>query len=141
MLARIKQALKETQGTVMLEFVASLMILLVIWAGICNFGLLLGERLAIASAAREAGREAAISGNPRIGIECGYRVLEAAGIGSGRSEVLVYEPSRNLFAVEVTCRSPVFLPLVNGLMGGRPFDSEITMHETNYFRAEGVSGG
>jgi len=137
----VKRLWRDNRGTAMLEFVISFMLVLIIWAGICNFSLLLKERLALASAAREAGRETAVSGDLHAGINRGYEVLQAEGITPDRSRVLVYQPASNLFAVEVTCRSPVFLPLVNGLMGGSPFDSEITIHETKYYRFEETPGG
>lgn len=136
MLNRLRRFVKNNRGTTMLEFVISFMLLLIIWGGICNFGLLFKERLAVTAAVREAGREAAVSGNLYAGIDRGYQVLQAEGIGPERSVVLVYQPAANLFAVEVTCRSPLFLPLLNGLMGGSPFASELTLQETKYYRYE-----
>jgi Flp pilus assembly protein TadG len=133
--------LKDNRGTIFLEFVMSFIVLLILWAGICNCALLFKERLAVASALREAGREAAVRKDFYAGIDKGYQVLQAAGVPRDRSEVQVYQAAQNLVAAEVTCRSPVALPLMNGMMGGNPLAREIVLHDVKVFRYEETPGG
>lgn len=102
---------KNSRGAVMLEFIMSIMVLLVIWAVMCNCALLMRERLAVASALREAGREAAVTANLFAGAERGRQILNQAGIPGDRAQVNVMA-ANNLIAAEVTCRSPVVLPLM-----------------------------
>ena len=133
------RTVKDSRGTVMLEFMLSIMVLLVIWSVMCNCALLLRERLAVASALREAGREAAVNGNFFTGVERGRQILEQAGIPNGRAQIEVYQAADNLIAAEVTCQSPVILPLISSLMGGG-WASSVTFSDTKYFRYEAIPG-
>jgi len=131
---------RNQRGSVLVEYVVCFLLLLLLWAGVCNCGLLLKERLAVAAAVREAGREAAVRGDPYAGVEKGYQVLQAAGIPRDRVQVNVYHRASNLVAAEVTCRSPVFLPLM-GAMVGSSWANEITLHDVKFFRSERTPGG
>ncbi|RJX20185.1 MAG: hypothetical protein C4575_07145 [Desulforudis sp.] len=126
---------KDERGPVLLEFVISCILLIIIWAGICNLGLVFKDRMAVAAAVREAGRTAAITDSAQSGIQTGHEVLGRAGIGADRAAVSI-TAGANVYTATVTCRSPIALPFVAGMLGGSPWENHITMSDTKHFRRE-----
>ena len=105
----------DRRGSVMLEFVAACMLVLLIWAGVCNLALILKDRLVVAAAAREAGRTVAVTGDVKEGERNGYQVLATGNIYPGRATVVVRRdsPQPHMVSSRVTCRTLVAGP---GLM-------------------------
>lgn len=126
---------KDERGPVLLEFVISCVLLIIIWAGICNLGLIFKDRMALAAAVREAGRTAAVTNSAWEGTRAGHEVLNRAGIGADRATVSV-TPGTNAYTAVVTCRSPVALPLAASILGGSSWESHITLTDTKHFRRE-----
>lgn len=119
----------------MLEFVLSAMVLVILFAVMANCALLLGERITMATALREAGREAAVTGSLSKGINVGKDIFDNGGIESSRYQIRVYQAAENLIAAEATCKSPVLMPLIGGLMGNE-WSSFVTFNDVKYFRVE-----
>ncbi|NPV89592.1 MAG: pilus assembly protein [Firmicutes bacterium] len=127
--------LQGKRGTILLEFAMSAIVLIILFAGMANCALVLGERIIMESAIREAGREAAVSESLSKGRNVGENVLTSAGINPGRYELSVYQAGDRLIAVDATVNSPVLLPLIGGLAGGN-WSSFIPLSDTKYFRLE-----
>jgi hypothetical protein len=125
----------KQKGTVLLEFVLSTFVLVMVFAMLCNCAFLLREKIAVASAAREAGRQAAVTKDMRLGIEVGERVMVSSGVPESRFTVRVYQAAQNLIASEVTCDSPLLLPMIGGLLGDE-WSPYLTFHKVLYFRYE-----
>ncbi len=125
----------DRRGSVMLEFVAACMLVLLIWAGACNLALILKDRLVVATAAREAGRAAAVTGDAGEGVRKGYEVLKAGNIDSGRATVVVRRdtPQRLMVKSSVTCRTPVAIPGLMILFGGSPWEKEVAVSDSAVF--------
>ena len=127
--------IQDERGPVMLEFVISCIMFVIIFAGVCNLGLVFKDRMAVAAAVREAGRTAAVTGNTWDGSQVGYGVLQRAGIGSERANVTV-TAGVNTYTASVTCTSPIALPFAAGLLGGSVWENHVTLSDTKYFRKE-----
>jgi Flp pilus assembly protein TadG len=128
----------DRRGSVMLEFVAACMLVLLIWAGVCNLALILKDRLVVAASAREAGRTAAVTGDAGEGERNGYQMLAAGNIYPGRATVVVRSDSPQLQMVSsrVTCRTPVAVPGLMLLFGGSPWEKELTVSDSAVFVEE-----
>jgi len=118
----------------MLEFVTSCFLLLVVFAGMINIGLLLKDRLTVASAAREAGRVAAIW-DIETGRQKGFEILASGGVRTENAEVNITQTG-NIITAQVSYDAPVCLPLLAGLMGGDVWENTITIGSTKYFKKE-----
>lgn len=130
-----RRIVADKRGGALLEFVAASMLLLIIWTGMCNAALILKDRLAVAAVAREAGREAAASGNNHRGVIRGQEIARMSGIES-RSEIKVYSAGYPYIASEVSCRIPLAFPGMGTLFGGSPWDKEVTVRTKKTFRLE-----
>lgn len=125
----------DNRGSVLLEFVIASMLLLVLWAGMCNTALILKDRLAVAAVARDAGREAAVTGSNHNGVLKGQEIARANGIDS-RASISVRPAGDSYITSEVSCRSPLAFPGMGALFGGKPWDKEITLKTAKTFRLE-----
>lgn len=115
------------------------MLILIIWAGLCNTALILKDRLVVIAAAREAGRYyAAINQSESEARDKGLEILANGGIEKDRAVIRIYDndPGNNLVRCEVTCRVPVAIPGAAGLLGGKPWQNQITFRESAVFRLE-----
>lgn len=111
---------KDQRGGVILEFVLSCILVMVVLLGIVNVGFLIKDKLAVTAAAREAGREYAISQDWNRSVNAGYAALEASGVDRFRSAVTVSPGSLGTYLVtaEASCDSPVFFPGLGLMLGG-----------------------
>lgn len=125
---------RDQRGGVLLEFVFSALLLVFIFAGIVNMGLVYKDRLVLAGAVREAGRSAAVHHSLSEAERRGRAYLEAHGL-AGDVKLTVVRGGRYV-QVEGTARSPVMIPGMNALMGGRAWDSTIEMRDSKLFRVE-----
>lgn len=125
----------DERGSVLLEFVVASMIILMVWAGMCNVALILKDRLTVAAAARESGRTAAVTKNAWEGSQRGYDVLTAGGIDRGRATVDV-TIGVDIASSIVECRIPVAVPGLMMLFGGAPWGNEINVSGSAVFRKE-----
>ncbi len=124
----------DQRGGVLLEFVFSALLLVFIFAGIVNMGLVYKDRLVLAAAVREAGRSAAIHHNMSEAGQRGQDFLGSHGLtGDIRLRAV---RGGGYVEVEGVVRSPVMIPGMNALMGGRAWDSTIEMRDTKLFRVE-----
>ncbi|GBF33962.1 hypothetical protein DCCM_3073 [Desulfocucumis palustris] len=130
----LKMIARNERGAVLLELVITSMIILVIWTGMCNTALLFKDKLAVIAVAREAGREAAATGNLSRGEQKGREMMDITKIRD-KAEINVYWYESPYLAAEVTCRSPLVLPGMGALLG-HPWEKEITLKTTKIFRAE-----
>ncbi|KJS10671.1 MAG: hypothetical protein VR67_17465 [Peptococcaceae bacterium BRH_c8a] len=115
------------------------MLILLIWAGLCNTALILKDRLVVIAAARETGRYyAAISQNESQAQKKGYEILANGNIAKNRATIKIYRnnPSSNLVRCEVTCDVPVAIPGAGALFGGDAWKNQITVKESVVFRLE-----
>jgi Flp pilus assembly protein TadG len=74
----------DCRGGIILEFCLVCMLVLMIWAGLCNTALILKDRLVVIAAAREAGRYyAAINQNETEARDKGLEILANGGLTKG----------------------------------------------------------
>lgn len=128
-------ATDSERGSVLLEFIASCMLLLVFFVGLVNIGLLVKSRLAVAEAAREAARFTAVYHSSWRGYDVARRILADAGIQNANI-MFNTESNGQIIRVRVDYDFPVFLPLAGGFMGGEVWDNTVTLSSTKRFRLE-----
>ena len=125
---------RDQRGSVLLEFLFSALLLVFIFAGIVNMGLIYKDRLVLAGAVREAGRTAAVFHNLTEAEQRGQTFLKAHGL-TGSVRLNVVRGGRYV-EVEGVVKTPVMIPGMNALMGGSSWDSAIEIRDTKLFRAE-----
>lgn len=129
---------KDDRGNVILEFALVFPIFIALVLGTINFAILLNNHIVAASAARDAGRTAAVTGRLSDALSKGQKILEAAGLGQGRGDVRVSglgSRSERVTAT-VTYRTPVFAPGIAAFLGGKAMDSEITLEQQSSYYVE-----
>lgn len=117
--------MKDKRGAVILEFVLSCMLVMVVFMGMVNMALLVKDKLAVTAAAREAGREYAVTQSWEQSVARGYETLAVSGIGAERSQVTVTpgSPGAYLVTAEAGCESPVFFPGLSMMLGGGAWET------------------
>lgn len=124
----------DRRGSVLLEFVSSTLLLTLVFAGIVNMGLVYKDRLVLAAAVREAGRHAAVYHTIHGAEQRGQAYLDAHGL-AGSVRLATVRGGRYV-EVEGVAKSPVMIPGMSALMGGKAWDSTIEMRDVKLFRFE-----
>ena len=132
--AKRTNQLRDQRGGILLEFTLSALLLVFIFAGIVNMGLIYKDRLVLAGAVREAGRHAAVHHAIHGAEQRGKAYLNAHGL-AGDVRLTAVRGGRYV-EVEGTARSPVMIPGMSALMGGRAWGSTIEMRDVKLFRVE-----
>jgi len=116
---------QKQNGNVLIELALILPVLLLILAGIVQFGFILNAKIAVNSAAYEAVRAATLADNPdsaAVNAAQNYASSSLPGWSFGeRLKVIVNIPDRNpgtLISVEVIYSVPVFFSNVFSFSGG-----------------------
>lgn len=113
----------------MLEFVLSCLLVMVLLMGTVNVALLVKDKLAVTAAAREAGREYAVTRDLGRALAAGRAVLAASGVEGSRSRVELSpdSPGAYLVTAEAECESPVFFPGLAMMLGGGAWENSLTV--------------
>lgn len=123
--------IRDEKGGILLEFVFSTLLLVFVFAGIVNMGLLYKDRLVLASAVREAGRIAAVHRDFNYAEQYGLQVLQKNGL-SGKIDINI-----NGYFIDVAgeADAPILIPGFAALLGGKAWDSTVKMKDTkrHYF--------
>lgn len=131
----IQKLLQDKRGIALLEFILVFPILIGLILGTINLAVLLNNNIVASSAARAAGRTVAVSGNVSEGVEKGKEVLSNGGLVSLEGDVDVNE-SGNRVEVEVAYKVPIIAPGFSVLLGGKPWEDEITLKAQSSYYAE-----
>lgn len=134
-----KKYIGDNRGSIMLEFCLVCMLIIIVWAGMCNIALILKDRLTVVVTAREVGRYyAAIEQSESGARGKGFKILESSGIDRDRAKINIYrnDPQDNLVRSEVICQVPVAMPGASALLGGDAWQNYITVRESAVFRLE-----
>ncbi len=127
----------DRRGGILLEYCLCFVLLLFIWAFMCNMSLVLKDKLTVIAAAREAGRYyTAIEQSEAGARQKGYEILSSGGISADRAQIEIHKhkPQYNLVQCEVTCRVPLAIPGASALLGGEAWEKQLTVRETAVFR-------
>lgn len=149
---RLSARVRSQSGAELVEFALVLPILLVVFGGIVDFGLMLQRQQVITNAAREGARLAVVN-YPSGDVQERVRRFVREGLNNPALEpVTTVSPpqalplpsgaSINTIQVDVTLTSQYLVlgPIVS-LAGGTGSFSSIPLHARTTMRVEGVAGG
>lgn len=134
----MKKIYRDESGNAILEFALVFPLFIGLILGTINVAVLLNNDIIASSAARVAGRVAAVTGSRTEAEIRGKELLEKAGLLRFDGDVNVTEPGqgRDYINAEVTYRVPVLAPGFACLFGGKPWDTEIELKEKNSYYVE-----
>ena len=118
----------KAQSTVELALLTPVIFTLLLW--IAQFGLVLGQKITVTHAAREAARAVAVHNNPAIARQA---ALASGNLAEDRLRVSVSGDAQpgQLVTVKLSYAFPTDIPLVGTMIGDIDLSSSISM------RAEG----
>jgi hypothetical protein len=131
------------KGTSLLECALVLPIFIAMVIGFINLALLLNNSLVAKSASRDAANAVAVTGSVSQGLARGNETIETGGLG-GKASISVEQPRTGIDRIKsvVTYKVPILAPGLGALLGGKLWDSEVTLQEqTEYYVEYPVRSG
>ncbi|KJS10670.1 MAG: hypothetical protein VR67_17460 [Peptococcaceae bacterium BRH_c8a] len=130
----LKKIYRDERGNAMLEFVMIFPLFIGLILGTINVAVLLNNDILASSAARVAGRTAAVTGNRLDGENRGKELFRKAGLVQLDGQVRI--TGKDYVTAEVTYQVPVLVPGFACLFGGKPWDDEIKLKKRNSYYVE-----
>ena len=120
--------IKDQSGQIMLEFTVSIVILVLLYLVIITIGLRIADLAAVNKAARDGGRQAAITGSLSAGENKAYETAWEEGLEVSRFDVNLSTSSyggRNTVICETSYVSAPFTAMFPTMAGNVPVDDKV----------------